>query len=167
MKCSATIKCAVGNEPFYLESPSGAFCEYQSYGYLSNFTGNQYTDFKKIIEVTPYYVLQNSTNMKIKVCQAQSCESMNLQKNERVPFYWENKKKPLEIKIAAFTETQMWGYSGPMQIKQNVHSFVLRNSVKMFEYKIFSITLENTNTITIVHINEINEEKGGVLMLCN
>lgn len=26
MKCSATIKCAVGNEPFYLESPLGAFC---------------------------------------------------------------------------------------------------------------------------------------------
>ena len=78
---------------------------------------------------------------------------MTLEKNERVPLYWENSKKPLEIKIAAFNEQEMWGYSGPIQVKQNTHSFVLRKSTNLTEYKIFNITLEHTNTITFVHIN--------------
>ena len=73
IKCSAVLKSAVGNELFFLESPQGAFCEYQSYGYLSQFQGNQYTDFKNILEITPQYVLANSTDMQIKVCQNQSC----------------------------------------------------------------------------------------------
>ena len=140
-QCSATLKTAVGNQPFFLENYSGALCEYQTYGYLSQFTGNQYTDFKKIIEVTPQYVLCNATSMQIKVCQSQTRDSMTLQKNDRVPFYWVNKTKPFEIKIAAFEGNEMWGYSGPVQIKQSTHSFVLRKSSDLTEYKIFGITL--------------------------
>lgn len=49
MKCSAIIKTAVGNQIFELQNHSNSLYEYQTYGYLSGFSGNEYKDFKKVI----------------------------------------------------------------------------------------------------------------------
>jgi hypothetical protein len=142
-------------------------CEYQSYGYLSSYTGNQYKDFKKIIEVSPRYILSNTTNYIIKVCQLESCESMKVEPGERLPFFWENKAKPTQIKIAALKGMQMWGYSGPLPIDRNTHSFVVRNASKVSDYRILSLQIENTNTINFVHIIDCHPKKGNNIMLCN
>ena len=37
MRCSEIIKPAVGNQAFSLHDPTGALCEFQTYGYLSPF----------------------------------------------------------------------------------------------------------------------------------
>lgn len=76
MKCSETIKPAVGNQVFHLHNPQGALCEYQTYGYLSSFSGkehSQYRNFKKVVEIAPLHILSNTTNYKVKVCQIESC----------------------------------------------------------------------------------------------
>jgi hypothetical protein len=73
LKCSALIKPAVGNQVFELQNYHNSLCQYQTYGYLSSYTGNEYKDFKKVIEVSPRYILSNTTNYIIKVCQISSC----------------------------------------------------------------------------------------------
>lgn len=72
IKCSAFIKPAVGTQLFQLQDPKNSLCDFQTYGYLSNYTGNPYKDFKKIIEVGPRYILSNTTNYKVKICQINS-----------------------------------------------------------------------------------------------
>lgn len=51
-----------------------------------------------------------------------------LEPGERMPFFWQNKSKPRQIKIAALKDNLMWGYSGPLSIEHNTHSFVVRNN---------------------------------------
>jgi hypothetical protein len=108
---------------------------------LSTYTGNKYKDFRKVIEVAPRYILSNTTNYIVKVCQIESCESVKLEPGERVEFFWENKAKPAQIKIAALRGEQMWGYSGPLTIEYNTHWFVVRNSSDISDYRILSLQI--------------------------
>lgn len=39
---------------------------------------------------------------------------MTLKPHERCPFFWESFDKPKEIKIAASTGNEYWGYSGAL-----------------------------------------------------
>jgi hypothetical protein len=61
----------------------------------------------------------------------------------------------------------MWGYSGPLTIVHNTHSFVVRNPTKISDYRILSLHVENTNTINFVHIIDCHPKKGNNIMLCN
>lgn len=61
----------------------------------------------------------------------------------------------------------MWGYSGPLSISQNTHSFVIRNSQDIKDYRILSTQIETTNTINFVHIIDCNPKNGNNIMLCN
>jgi hypothetical protein len=62
-----------------------------------------------------------------------------MEPGERLPFFWENKAKPQEIKITALKGEEMWGYSGPLTIVHNTHSFVVRNPTKISDYRILSL----------------------------
>lgn len=61
----------------------------------------------------------------------------------------------------------MWGYSGPLSIFRNTHSFVVRNTSNISDYRILSLQIENTNTINFVHIVDCHPKKGNNIMLCN
>lgn len=61
----------------------------------------------------------------------------------------------------------MWGYSGPLSIAHNTHSFVVRNSQNVNDYRILSTQIETTNTINFVHIIDCNPKNGNNIMLCN
>ncbi len=58
-----------------------------------------------------------------------------------MPFFWENKSKPRQIKIAALKGDTMWGYSGPLTISHNTHSFVVRNTADTIDYRILSLQI--------------------------
>jgi len=57
-------------------------------------------------------MLSNATKTLIKICQVESCDSITLNPYERVPFFWENKKKARYIKISSYDGQDFWGYSG-------------------------------------------------------
>ena len=61
----------------------------------------------------------------------------------------------------------MWGYSGPLKIEQNINSFVVRKTTVINEYKILRTQIENTNTITFVHILEGNMKNESIILLSN
>ena len=47
-------------------------------------------------------MLSNATKYAVKICQANSVNSMTLNSGQRVPFFWENKHKPKQIKLAFY-----------------------------------------------------------------
>ena len=92
---------------------------------------------------------------------------MTLEPGERVPFFWESRNKPKQVKIAAVAGDEMWGYSGPIQIHQNTNSFVVRKTAEITDYKILRTQVETTNTITFVHILETSVKNGTSIILSN
>jgi hypothetical protein len=61
----------------------------------------------------------------------------------------------------------MWGYSGPLPVDHNTHSFVVRNNSNISDYRILSLQVENTNTVNFLHIIDCHPKNGNNIMLCN
>lgn len=81
-----------------------------------------------VIEITPRYIIVNSSHHRLKISQSDSVQSTVLEHGEREPFFWENTKKSKFIKICSFDEESMWGYSGPIDISMDFHCFYLRKA---------------------------------------
>jgi hypothetical protein len=84
-------------------------------------------------------MLSNATKLLIKLCQAESCDSVTLNPYERLPFFWENKAKPKCIRISAYDGSDFWGYSGNLTIEKSTETIVLRKSSDPTMYRVFSI----------------------------
>ncbi len=61
-------------------------------------------------------MLSNATKCLIKMCQADSCNSISLDPFERLPFFWQDKRKPKFIKISLYDGIDFWGFSGNLTI---------------------------------------------------
>jgi hypothetical protein len=77
-QASSILKPIVGTHIFSLEDPKGSLYEFSIHGSLERFSFYPNSDFKKIIEITPAYVISNATKFHIKICQISSCESVTL-----------------------------------------------------------------------------------------
>lgn len=97
-------------------------------------------------------MLSNATKWLIKICQAESCDSISLEPYQRIPFFWENKQKPSLIKLALYDGVNFWGWSGDLSIQKSTETIVLRKMSDPTEYRILSIQIEITNTVTFIHI---------------
>jgi hypothetical protein len=84
-------------------------------------------------------MLSNATKSLIKICQVESCDSISLEPYQRIPFFWENKYKPMFIKISSYDGKDFWGYSGNLTIEKSTETIVLRKSNDPTVYRIFSI----------------------------
>ena len=120
--------------------------------YLHHIKNSHISEFTRVIEITPQYMLSNATKMMVKICQAESCDSITLNRFERLPFFWESKSKPKFIKISAYDGEDFWGYSGNLSIIKSTETVILRKSSNPTMYRIFSLQIEVTNTVTFIHI---------------
>ena len=120
--------------------------------YLHPLENSHINEFTRIVEITPQFMLSNATKLLIKICQAESCDSITLNPYERLPFFWENKTKLKRIKISAYDGVDFWGYSGNLTIEKSTDTIVLRKSADPTMYRIFSIQIEITNTVSFIHI---------------
>ena len=137
-KSSTLLKPIVGREVFTLEHPSGSMYDLTMHGYLKQLSFDSRPGFIKVIELTPAFILSNTTSSSIKVCQVNSFDSITLEPEQRLPFLWESKQKPRAIKIALLDDHQLWGYSGAITIDRSTRGFILRNNSQVGSYKLIS-----------------------------
>ena len=97
-------------------------------------------------------MLSNATKSLLKISQVESCNSISLEPYQRIPFVWENKTKPKRIKLALYDGVDFWGYSGDLAINSSTETIVLRKMSDPTTYRILSIQIEITNTVTFIHI---------------
>jgi hypothetical protein len=71
-----------------------------------------------------------------------------------VPFFWENRAKPKLIRLSSYDGVDLWGYSGNLTISKSTETVVLRKSSDPTMYRIFTLQIEITNTVTFIHILE-------------
>lgn len=71
-----------------------------------------------------------------------------------MPFFWENKAKLKCIRVSAYDGNDFWGYSGNLTIEKSTETLVLRKSSDPTMYRVFSIQVEITSTVTFIHILE-------------
>jgi hypothetical protein len=153
LQSSASLKTTIGRTNFTLETKK-SLCMFAINSYLHPLENSHINEFTRIVEITPQYMLSNATKLLIKICQAESCDSVTLNPYERIPFFWENKAKLKRIKISAYDGVDFWGYSGNLTIEKSTETIVLRKSAEPTKYRIFSIQIEITNTVTFIHIIE-------------
>lgn len=99
---------------------------FSAYSYLSSIENEHINEFRRVVEITPQYMLSNGTKSLIKICQIESCDSISLNPFERLPFFWENKSKPHRIKLALYDKVDYWGWSGDISIEKSTETIVLR-----------------------------------------
>jgi hypothetical protein len=146
-----TVRTTIGKTSFILENKK-SLIPFSVYSYLSPLENELISQFRRVIEITPQYMLSNATKSLIKICQVESCDSISLEPYQRLPFVWENKTKPKLIKLALYDGTDYWGYSGDLSIASSTESIVLRKMSDPTTYRILSIQIEITNTVTFIHI---------------
>lgn len=115
---SASLRTTIGRTCFALETKK-SLCMFTLNSYLQPLENEHISEFARIIEITPQYMLSNATKLLVKICQAESCDSITLNPYERVPFFWENKAKLRYIRISAYDGNDFWGYSGNLTIEKS------------------------------------------------
>lgn len=82
-----TLKSAIGRLDFSLRK-GNAQCDFSAFCYFNTYKNEHLKEFNRVIEITPTYVLSNTTKDVLKICQKDSLTSMNLKPHERCPFFW-------------------------------------------------------------------------------